>query len=150
MNLLTNTLKLHSLQNALSNRNDYADQPCTPRCKAHRDRQERREFSGSRQFRQSSQSCSPHRIGSSKFFSRCRASLLPYYQSTSLSHSPSTSPFFSPAQTPKVLRSVLYVWDKISAKSANAVQRTSEMVPRPGVKKKSGETHYPNWHHPVP
>jgi hypothetical protein len=113
MKLLTNTLKLRSLQNALSSKNNYADQPCTPCRKAHQDRQERREFSGSGQFRQSLRSCSPHCIGTSKPFSRHRASPPPYYQLTSSSHSPS----------------------KISAKSANAVQKTSGMALKPGVEK---------------
>ena len=95
MNYPQNRLKLLSLKSALSNRNDSADQPCTPRRRAHRDTQDRREFSSSSsKLRQSSRSRSPHRPTSSKPPSRRRTSPPPYYQPNSSSHSPSKQHFF--------------------------------------------------------
>src|SRR6202522_1546292 len=86
--------KLRSLQSALSGRNDYTDQPRTPHRRAQRDRQDRRDFSGGSQFRQSSRSRSPHPSAPSRVFSKRRTSPPPHHQASSSFHSPSRQPFF--------------------------------------------------------
>jgi hypothetical protein len=101
-------LKLQSLQSFLSNRNNSADPPLTLHRRAHHDRQSRKEFSSSGQFRPLSRSHSPHQATSSKPFSHHCTSPPPYNQPYTPSCSPSKSSFFSQMQTPRVPWSALY------------------------------------------
>src|ERR1700678_2266798 len=125
--------KLRSLQSALSGRNDYTDQPRTPRRRAQHDRQDRREFSGSGQFKQSLRSRSPHQPAPSRTFSKRRASP-PHTTKLILRLIPCpNSTFFSQAQTPKVPQSAPCAWDEMSVNSASAIQKTFGTAPKSGV-----------------
>jgi hypothetical protein len=131
--------KIRSLQNTLSGRNDYPDNPHTPHHCANHDKSDRREFSGSRQFRHSSRSHSPHHPLSSKSFPRCKP--LPHLITSPvfpLICHPNNN-FFSLVQTPEAPWSVLYIWGKMPVRSASVVQKTFGMAQRSGVERTTRE-----------